>query len=962
MESSPAEAQPQPLIVLEKRIAEIHSSAYDIVSRISHAVRDVLQKTGLQDGELAIVDQLQVNGDVPALIEKIREIYLVATSAQLTSVRQVWDQKIPFDIVVNRKLKVERELCLAVRALRTSTAFAELKNEKIWRLSAFELRQKLESQELSKTNQSQEFSKKTHWYMILVYILRNRYPEKVTSGTIHIDTLREFLCDYIFCVPRETFVGRRKWPRWPSSRRQSRPPDTDIAEVPSPPIPVEAKVQEKPKARVPLPPNLAGLAWLRPQSKNIFKSYFGYTGNGSETDPTSYDPEKSIPIPDIADVLDITHAAVYLSLKKSTERIGWTWELRKKAKDASAEEAVKLPEASLQGDSSGATPPESLPAPVVIEPILSSPTKTKVSLAGVSIPDELPDLTNIDALSQVQWVIFALFYGYDGKGEKNLPSSYARSNRKSLQDIMVIRNATKNNTDQHFQRAILKLRANGEKADEAHVPAQIQPLAIIPEPPMITQKLPVVMPNSIPAPTPRPVPVRVRPLDERIPNDTIQSYRDLIAWVREGNQELHQFQILTKTFAKRNIKDIEDREITGWFAVRTLPWAIILLVKYFEPQKPLSEFLRDICPPQVWNTQTSVLCTNKPSKSLARLNLAQAFASPSLPQTPQTPPVQKKSVDAQPEPKWLKDGTVIPEFEGYEDFIYWASKLPTVVESLGRFLEGRRDNLASLDSLNTMSYFREWADERAILILGTRLSQHKNHLQTLLAICTFDEKDADETTHAVQKEVIVEAEEIQDPETGYLTVLDTIQQNSHWMALIRRICDAHMSGRYDKAWEAYKAIAEAETDETGVWDELLELKKIKQKLPNSWAKKSVFELMFEVCGYKLTQENDIPIYTIKYEWEERLGTLLSRQVKDDLLEIYDLPALLEALRKIPLRVPCGHKEWFSWQEKMASESNLLAFLEGLIWPEYKGRKWWDGKIEIDEYKKKLKKIQFPKQD
>lgn len=86
---------------------------------------------------------------------------------------------------------------VALAALRESPDFERLKQEKIWLLATLDLKNKLEST---------LYNAKCHWYMILIRIMRFHDPKAVNGAVIAINPLRDFLCDYVFGVPREEFV------------------------------------------------------------------------------------------------------------------------------------------------------------------------------------------------------------------------------------------------------------------------------------------------------------------------------------------------------------------------------------------------------------------------------------------------------------------------------------------------------------------------------------------------------------------------------------------------------------------------------------------------------------------------------------------------------------------------------------------------------------------------------------
>lgn len=100
------------------------------------------------------------------------------------------------NVEIARSIHDSSEVRIALNALRQSPDFAALKGEKVWLLSTANLRQRLEDTHCNS---------KCHWYMVLTRIMRFHESATVRGGVIAVDALRNFLCDYVFGVPREEF-------------------------------------------------------------------------------------------------------------------------------------------------------------------------------------------------------------------------------------------------------------------------------------------------------------------------------------------------------------------------------------------------------------------------------------------------------------------------------------------------------------------------------------------------------------------------------------------------------------------------------------------------------------------------------------------------------------------------------------------------------------------------------------
>lgn len=134
-----------------------------------------------------------LNGDSTnpiVVIDRVREMY-----QQLIQLPPKSDD---VTLVVQRTLRDDPDMRVAIRALRGSPDYQSLRDQSVWTFGVNELRQRL-TETICSGN--------SNWYMILARIIRyqDKYrDEKGMNGTgiISASVLRNFLCDYVFCVPR----------------------------------------------------------------------------------------------------------------------------------------------------------------------------------------------------------------------------------------------------------------------------------------------------------------------------------------------------------------------------------------------------------------------------------------------------------------------------------------------------------------------------------------------------------------------------------------------------------------------------------------------------------------------------------------------------------------------------------------------------------------------------------------
>jgi hypothetical protein len=143
------------------------------------------------------IDDLKqsLNGDgtnLTFVIETVRRLY-----QQLIQLPPKSDD---VTLVVQRTLRDDSDMRIAIRALRGSSEYQSLLDRKVWTIGSNELRQTL---------METTCSGDSNWYKIIARIIRFRYPEgMVSAGIISAPALRNFLCDYVFCIPREGLIRK----------------------------------------------------------------------------------------------------------------------------------------------------------------------------------------------------------------------------------------------------------------------------------------------------------------------------------------------------------------------------------------------------------------------------------------------------------------------------------------------------------------------------------------------------------------------------------------------------------------------------------------------------------------------------------------------------------------------------------------------------------------------------------
>lgn len=142
-----------------------------------------------------------LNGDSTnptAVIHRVREMY-----QQLIELPPKSDD---VTLVVQRTLRDNSDMRVAIRALRGSPDYQSLREGSVWTLGANKLRQRLTESICSGDS---------NWYMILARIIRYQDKDRdkkgmIGTGVISTPVLRNFLCDYVFCVPRGGLVREKR--------------------------------------------------------------------------------------------------------------------------------------------------------------------------------------------------------------------------------------------------------------------------------------------------------------------------------------------------------------------------------------------------------------------------------------------------------------------------------------------------------------------------------------------------------------------------------------------------------------------------------------------------------------------------------------------------------------------------------------------------------------------------------
>lgn len=965
------------------RAGSVSTPLYQLLRNVSTTVRDIgwdrvetvranivtwLQNILLDSG----CSEASVDETIDWLEHSLADIMPLSIAQIQNSIREAYEwcinwvhspAKKPI-LVVGKKLRSDADIRISLRILRDSDAFEELKNDKIWTLSSAKLRERLESSPCS--------IEKCHWYMILSRIVRYKMPENmVWTGMIAADTLRNFLCDYVFCVPRESFIHKPHG-RKPNGDRQGSYPDN------SPPPALNGQpLKRKRDLRTEWTPPITHINTLTPAQRELVEFYYKYNGSG-------FHPTDRWDLEAFRQKKRVKRQAIYFLLSQAREKLfseetpvqRKRWRPRKWSIPSlpvpSVLFSVPVQPREIVSRKTSRTPRK---APRVLKPVqewpkwkpesqITSPgSSAKFSLRGVIIPADLPDPKNIAALSQIEREMFRLHYGHDWIGDDSSPDSYQVPLRLSRPEIATKQGRRVEWVYQNLQRAILKLWFPGKSRENIATP-----LPPVPADP--------VRPLSIYSTAPAPVrPTRtiappVRPICEQIPEDKTETYADLLIWLWHSEQAdifLSFHGVLQR--CRKNIwyhTPPLDTQIFGSYTRGSIGSQILLLVRYFDPNKTFEKFIEETWP-------NPLAPKPKPLRPACFHTVAPVFQSIPLP-PPEWPPVVPV---VEPDPPSIKPAPVvlfglnIPEFSDYAEFIAWASEQEKIVTPLQTFYlrEAQRGNKRPGTS-RIFQEFWEKTHERSILMIGCRLiTANKSPSKVLLDICRIPEEifpaRVTETPEPdPEREITPDSEDL-DIDTAYLRLLDTIQKNQKWMPTIRETCATHTSGNYHEFVSILKRLRT-----TDLWGALGELCDLENKIGirdkgDDFEEKSTTQMLFQLIGLSFTEE-DRGLYLFYPDWKERIGDILSENGYTDLeiARIINLPnsEIDGALKKIALKVPLGKKEWPGYEEKSASVTNLYEVMIRLIRNDKSGQKWYNGTVEHKELRAKLKHIKFPKEE
>ncbi len=267
---------PTPLFQLLRRVSttvsDIGLERVEVVrASIVTWLKNILLDSGLSESHVdETIDWLEHSlvDTIPLWIAQIQTSIRETYESCINWVQSAGGKPI---LVVDKKLHSDADVRISLRILRDSGVFGQLKHDKIWTLSSAELRKRLESSPCS--------IETCHWYMILSRIVRYKMPENmISAGMIAADPLRNFLCDYVFCVPREAFVHKPHGRR-PNMHSQRSSPDNS-----SPPTLNGQSLKRKRDLRTEWTPPITHIDTLTPAQREVAEFYYRY--NGSEFHPT----------------------------------------------------------------------------------------------------------------------------------------------------------------------------------------------------------------------------------------------------------------------------------------------------------------------------------------------------------------------------------------------------------------------------------------------------------------------------------------------------------------------------------------------------------------------------------------------------------------------------------------------------------------------------------------------------
>lgn len=811
----------------------------------------------------------------------------VETSIRLAYEKCLWESPENGESknVIFKRVNSRSDLRLVFTALRKSVDFGSLREKRIWMLPIGKIKNVLEN------SLCQNW---VTWSKTILMALRFCEQEKtLPSYDTSADALRHFLCDYVFCVPREELP-----------LRTSKAPRT-IAKKPRKPQSLD-------------------------QTDNLLWVFF----HGNDEVGAFKD------IAMLASLAEISEN----ECRKRLERLGlimWEWVVKKPRKKR------EKPTESSQN--------------TWADIVKSTP---KVSLAGVVIPDELPDVSQMEDLPRAMREIFLLRYGYTG-GDISNPASYDASKRMTRDEIAQKRSINKYSVYQTLQKIILRLKPTGAEKSQVIEAQATLPDDILPDedtPETVVQ----VVPEPLPAKTSAPLPERIKPIHPGIPPD-IESLKWLVSWLQQ------EWQVSLVRALKNQLMHAQGKKgewlpslgvrIFWGFTFGSLEARVLQLVHFFDSKKDFASFIGELKAHKI---------PEKPHQPKQH-PIPAPMANPAIHLPPARALEQKP-----PEPEKPKEiilfGLTIPEFTRYEDFIAWASKEEKIVTPLITFYTWFRASAGSQSvkpgSLDLVKLWKE-SDGWKTLLYGTQLRKIADMWQVLLDICDIKPEPVPVVV-ATQKAPIAAPKKVvpivpvvpKSAQDRCLECMITLEANQSWMKTLRSIAVAYQEWRFEEAGKMYETFKQEEENESNgdvidAWNTLCDLKKAKGEL---WTAVSVLGLILEVCGYEF-EEDPLFDYQTEYTWEERVWEYLvaadiTPEALAELLEIREKTVLADRLKDVAIDIPLWKKKWLQWQEKVALPTNLWQFLEELLELNHKWQKikaWFD----IHEYKKLMRHIKFP---
>ncbi len=486
-----------------------------------------------------------------------------------------------------------------------------------------------------------------------------------------------------------------------------------------------------------------------------------------------------------------------------------------------------------------------------------------------------------------------------------------------------------------------------------------------------------VSPESSPALAPPEKPLRIRPAHSDIPAH-IASYEWLVSWLQEEWQVslVHSLKN-TLGWAKARLTAHRSLEaMIFWdFGIGRIEPIILQLVKFFDPQKELADFIAEL---------REYKAPEKPKVQIP------------VPRAVPAPPVLPRTITPVPATVHLTVfGILVPTQKSYEWFLAWSRGQTNIVQTLHDFCTdflALSGTIRAPGSMDIVKKFGSNSEMWKFLTEGARLKGSVTDMwQVALDIAQIDLStlhvaaapspnpvtpspvpEEPPTPEKILQRTPPLARVVQKSlEDQMLDLMMEAEENKVGMRYVRPIADAYMNGEYKRAgdeYEKFKALEwkDDEPDDSennaavSLYNTLLELKK---KRHEAQQPVSILGLILELCGYEF-EEDPLCDYKIEHHWEKRLGQLLvdSGVTSEQLQAWLNQPTvsdLIGALRQIQINIPLGCTKWLQWQEKASLETNLAQFMESLIAHDHLWEKKWSWQIDIKELKKKLRHIKFP---